>query len=273
MAQARLGIWKPPASQAPSRRDLTFHEFASEWLRDREPELRRATRESYRWQLTDHLLPQFAPMPLSTISPREIDAYKAAKLRGGALAPNQINKTLGLLGMILKAARRYGYIDRNPVDDVDRLKGTRPRRLTMDPEQLRSLLDASGSRRALLATLAGAGLRNGEACALDWRDVNLASGTLTVREAKTDAGVRRVDLPLSVREELPSTSSAAPTSAQAIRCSRIAPDDARPSRTSSGGSRRSSSAPTSAWRRSGSNRSAISPRTRFAGSTRGCGTR
>jgi hypothetical protein len=132
MAQARLGIWKPPAPQS-SRRDPSFHEFASEWLRDREPELRPNTRESYRWQLTNHLLPRFAPMPLSEISPRDIDAYKAAKLRGGAIAPNQINKTLGLLGMILKAARRYGYIDRNPVEDVDRLKGTRPRRLTWTP--------------------------------------------------------------------------------------------------------------------------------------------
>jgi integrase len=57
-------------------------------------------------------------------------------------------------------------------------------------EQLRSLLDAAGSRRALLSTLAGAGLRNGETCALNWGDIGLASGTLTVREAKTDAGVR-----------------------------------------------------------------------------------
>jgi integrase len=32
--------------------------------------------------------------------------------------------------------------------------------------------------------------------------VNLATGTLTIRQAKTDAGVRRVDLPLALREEL-----------------------------------------------------------------------
>jgi integrase len=48
----------------------------------------------------------------------------------------------------------------------------------------------------------GTGLRDGEACSLDWRDVNLASGTLRIDEAKTNAGVRRVDLPLAVREEL-----------------------------------------------------------------------
>jgi integrase len=35
----------------------------------------------------------------------------------------------------------------------------------------------------------------GEACALDWRDLNLATATLTVQESKTPAGRREVDLP------------------------------------------------------------------------------
>jgi integrase len=55
----------------------------------------------------------------------------------------------------------------------------------------------------------GAGLRNGEACALDWRDVRLASGSLLVRAAKTEAGRREVDLPLALREELTGLKQAA----------------------------------------------------------------
>jgi integrase len=54
-----------------------------------------------------------------------------------------------------------------------------------------------------------AGLRNGEACALDWRDVRLASGSLLVRAAKTEAGRREVDLPLALREELTGLKQAA----------------------------------------------------------------
>lgn len=45
-------------------------------------------------------------------------------------------------------------------------------------------------------------MRNGEACALDWADVNLASGTLAVGAAKTEAGIRQVDAPAALREEL-----------------------------------------------------------------------
>jgi integrase len=37
----------------------------------------------------------------------------------------------------------------------------------------------------LLALLAGSGLRIGEALALRWRDVDLGTGTLYVRDAKT----------------------------------------------------------------------------------------
>ena len=39
-------------------------------------------------------------------------------------------------------------------------------------------------------------------CALDWRDLDLATGTLTVQESKTPAGRREVDLPSGLVTEL-----------------------------------------------------------------------
>ena len=204
LADVERGIWRP-VERAPRhevRDEPTFHEFASEWLQNREPELRPKTLASYRWQLSGHLLPFFAEFRLSEIKPRDLDRYKADALRRAQLGPNQINKTLGLLGRILKAARRYGLLQSNPLDDVDRLKQTRPSRATIEPEQLPALLATGGAIRPLIATMAGAGLRNGEACALDWCDVNLAAGVLAIRAAKTDAGSRQVDLPLALREEL-----------------------------------------------------------------------
>ncbi len=80
-------------------------------------------------------------------------------------------------------------------------------------DHISALLDAAGKidaqarvcrgqRRALLATLTFAGLRIGEALSLCWRDVDLARGTITVRAAKTDAGVRTVNLLPVLRDEL-----------------------------------------------------------------------
>ena len=142
---------------------------------------------------------------LGALGAEDVDRYKAAKLREGLLGPNQINKSLGLLAHILDAAADYGHLDpaRNPArGSRRRLKRTTPNRPTIEPEQLPSLPEAAGRLRPILAAMAGAGLRNGEACGLDWRDVNLASGTLAVAEAKTEAGIRQVDAPAPLREEL-----------------------------------------------------------------------
>lgn len=207
LADVERGIWRPyePAKAQLVAEAPTFHEFASKWLDGREPELRPKTVDSYRWQLSGHLLPHFARMRLDQIGPEDVDRYKAAKLREGALGPNQINKSLGLLAMILDAAGDYGHIDpaRNPARGRRRrVKRSAPSRPTVEPEQLPSLLEAAGRLRPIIATMAGAGLRNGEVCAIDWPDFDLGSGTLTVAAAKTDAGVRHVDLPDALRKEL-----------------------------------------------------------------------
>ena len=57
-------------------------------------------------------------------------------------------------------------------------------------------------RRAILATLALAGPRIGELCALRWRDVDLAAGRIKVGAAKTDAGRRDIRLLAALRDEL-----------------------------------------------------------------------
>lgn len=208
LADVERGRWEPeepapvPAEPKPEE---TFHEFAATWLRGHEPGLRPRTVRDYRWALELHLLPYFARHRLSEITAEEIDRYKAEKLREGRLAPNAINKTITRLSQILEVAVEYGRIDRNPAAGKRRrVKGTEPRRSWVEPEQLPALLDAADEYlRPVLATMAGAGLRVGEAVALDWRDVNLATGTITVRESKTAAGEgREVDLPVGLREEL-----------------------------------------------------------------------
>ena len=156
-----------------------------------------------------------------------VDRYKAAKLRQGEerqaaidagrpkrdpdgntlrpLAPNAINKTLTRLAQVLEVAVEYGRIERNPAKGKRRrVKATEPTRTWVEPEQLPALIDAADAYlRPVVATLAGAGLRIGEAVALDWRDVKLGAGTLIVRGSKTAAGEgREVDLPVGLREEL-----------------------------------------------------------------------
>ena len=57
-------------------------------------------------------------------------------------------------------------------------------------------------RRSIVAVLGCAGLRNSEVCALDVSDLDFAHGVIHVRDSKTDAGVRQVNMTPWLRDEL-----------------------------------------------------------------------
>ena len=220
LADVRRGIWKPPkpGPTIGEKEEPTFHEFASDWFEGMRLEgLRPNTLANYEWQLSNHLLPFFAGHRLSEITIAEIDRYRQTKVRDGRLSATSINMTITRLAQILEVAVERELISRNPARGKRRhLKQRSPERTWLDrAEQITALVDAAGKldaetridrqatrRRALVSTLLFAGLRIGETLGLLWRDVDLAAGRLHVRDAKTDAGVRQVDLLPVLREEL-----------------------------------------------------------------------
>jgi integrase len=228
LADVRRGIWRPQEPEqvveAPAE-EPTFHVYASEWFAQREQEgLKPKTITDLRWSLVNHLLPFFAGYRLSEITPREVkkytqaklaernaieQAHAAAKAKGEPfterpLSNGSVNHTLRHLAQVLEAAVDDELLATNPAaGSRRRLKAARPARPWVEPEQLMALLDASeGVGRVLLALLAGAGLRIGEALELRWRDVDTGTGTLYVRASKTAAGVREVHITPALREAL-----------------------------------------------------------------------
>jgi integrase len=124
-----------------------------------------------------------------------------------------------LLGQILQQALDYELIDRNPVRVGGRsarfLKRSRPNRTFLEVDEYQALLDAAGAleaearsdfkglgRRAMMATLGLAGLRISEMVDLRVAQVDLRRGRFKLADAKTDAGVREVEISLYLREEL-----------------------------------------------------------------------
>lgn len=206
LADVRRGIWRPaaePVTVEPPSEEPIFWDFARSYVNRRAHEVDERTVEHWEWALNVHLCEPFGRLQPSRITAELIDAYKADKLAAGTLAAGSINKTLKVLAQILDAAVEYGHIKTNPARGRKRrLKAAKPRRTWLEPDEVRDLLNAAGDNRALLATMTLAGLRVSTLCALRWRAVDLARGTLRIEDDKTDAGKRQIDLSPDLLDEL-----------------------------------------------------------------------
>ncbi len=216
MDEVRQGVWVPPRPRrpTPARGAMpSFQKFAGTWVARQKDEggrrqtgLSAAGQADLQWRF-EHLLAHFAWMPMDEITVSDVDDFRLAKVREGALGATSINKMLTTLAAILETAVEYELIARNPAKGRRRrLPASKPHRSWIDrADHITALLDAAreidcegragaGLRRPLIATLLFAGLRVGELMALRWSDVDLARGTIRVRQAKTDAGVRIVHI-------------------------------------------------------------------------------
>ncbi len=236
LAAVRAGVWQPREA-AKSRTPVTFHEFASRWWTTRKAEgLAPRTEQDYEWQLRKHLLPFFADYPVAEIDLELVDRYRERKLverdqikaaaaagcpmrgkngqRRRPLSNRSINTTLATLAQILEQAVDRGLIASNPaVGKRRRLRTAKPPRRFLEADELKELLMTAArmdrdarryqiGRRPMIAVMAKAGLRVTEMCNLRWRDVDVHHRRLLIRQAKTAAGVREVDLSLDLMEEL-----------------------------------------------------------------------
>lgn len=216
--RARLSAGAQPRREpAPA-----FASFALEWLERQKLQggwsgkgLTAKSSDDLQWRLSKHLLPVFGESPLDQITIERVDAYRLAKVREGNLGASTINKTIATLAAILDVALEYGLIERNPARGRRRrLAAPQPTRTRLErADQILALLDGAGEldqradtrpgqRRVLLAVLLFAGLRIGEALALRWADVDLQRETILVRKAKTNAGIRTVNLLAVLQSEL-----------------------------------------------------------------------
>jgi integrase len=129
------------------------------------------------------------------------------------MSNGSINKTLVTLAQILESAVERGLVDSNPASGRRRrLKTSKPVRRHLEADDLKELLSVAADmdrtsryrigRRPMIAVMAKSGLRVTEMCLLRWRDVDVHHQRLIIGHAKTDAGVREVDLSLDVMEEL-----------------------------------------------------------------------
>jgi integrase len=185
-----------------------FGAYARAYLRDN-PKIGPRWRETCLRNMRLHM-PIFEEMPLLAITPPVVREWYAAALRGKG-GRTSIQQSYRFLRAVLNCAIRDGAIRINPCNidgaGTDRAK----ERPVASVAQVVALVEAITPRyRAAVLLGAWCGLRRGEIIALKPGDIDLRSGTVTVREnrvelleaptafdapPKTDAGKRTVNVP------------------------------------------------------------------------------
>jgi integrase len=149
---------------------------------------------------------------LAAVTEDDLEAF-LVHLRAIGRAASTRNQYVQLLKASFRWATKKGYLTRNPISEDSALKrvkvAQRNRRLAPDVVDKHGKLLEAGEERRLLAA-AGPRLQNviiaaldtccrrGELLSLQWGDVNLERGELTIRAEKAKDGDTRV-LPISAR--------------------------------------------------------------------------
>ena len=110
---------------------------------------------------------------------------------GGTIATSTRKKVLGCCRQLLRWAYRWEYVDRDFSDQIPRPKGEMLQRQGPGLAELRRLIDKAGPGRdrALVAVLAGTGIRRAEAAGVNVDDVAVhadGGGVIRIRRAKMD---------------------------------------------------------------------------------------
>lgn len=130
------------------------------------------TRIHYASLYDHHIRPHLGSIALREITPELVGRWQADRLADGA-GPVAVRHAMDLFGSVLEHAFIAGRIAENPARRVK--KARLPRRdevQALSPATIEAMRSAVGDRdAALIAVLAYAGLRPGEALGLRWEDI------------------------------------------------------------------------------------------------------
>ncbi len=208
------------AGQAP-----TVGEWLDHWLDNiAARKVRARTLESYRSTARLHLRPGVGHHRLDRLQPEHLERLYAALAEKG-LGPASILRAHRVLSRALRVASQRGKVARNVATLVDPPTARRPQTaLPLTAEEARRVMAAAQEHRnaARWTVALAVGLRQSEALALRWSDVDLDRGTLSVRrglhrvsgrglvyeEPKADRSRRNLALPVRLVDALRAHSAA-----------------------------------------------------------------
>jgi len=171
---------------ATADRGPEFEKFAERWIRDyAKANGHKPSGIAHKQLMLRVHLSVFNGRRLGEITTGDVDRLKGAMVAAGK-APKTVNNVLVVLSKLLRTAKRWGEVEE--VATVELLRVEKRAMKFYDFATYDKLVAGAASiddRCLALVLLAGdAGLRRGEILGLEWRDVDLDRGMLTIQRAQ-----------------------------------------------------------------------------------------
>jgi integrase len=184
--------------------NLTVGEYMERWLESIEDKVRPGTYKPYEAITRLHVKPTLGKTKLDKLTALQLEKLYRQKLKEG-LSARRVRYIHVTVRKALKDGVRLQLLPRNVADAAIPPKATKHKIKPLTQEQLRTLLEAArGDKLEALYVLAiTTGMRQGELLGLQWKDIDLDAGTLTVNRSvydgeinppKTEAGNRTIKL-------------------------------------------------------------------------------
>ncbi len=173
-------------------RQQTLAQYVTRWLEQRDPrtptagvrKLRFTTWQGYETRMRRHAFPTLGALQLGKVRPDHVRAM-LTKVSASGMGQTTVAMVRDTLATILERAVKDRVLPYNPVHAVDSVQRTTPRAYIISAAQASALLRAAEGDplEALYVVTLHAGLRESEVLGLQWSDLDLDRGQLTVSRA------------------------------------------------------------------------------------------
>lgn len=169
---------------------LTLEGFLEEWLERSAENLAERTLDTYRYTCEKYIIPEIGRVKLDDIKPGQIEKMYGRWKK--TLQPSSVHRIHRVLRTALNRAVKWGYLPQSPMTRVDAPNGRIERRSTFSVQEALAVLDWLKERRPLpyLAVYLAlyTGMRRAEISGLQWSDVDLKNGTVTIQRNRQRPG-------------------------------------------------------------------------------------
>jgi integrase len=181
------------AGRRGASRVVTVKALADAWWDAMTGHLSPNTRIGYRGVLDRHIMPTLGRRRIDKIKPADLDRWYAQLAAGSAptsrkpMRAQSVRNVHNLLSGMFSTAVRWGWLPVSPVANTRPPRGASMSFEAPEPEDVARALAAAEAMdpelHAFLRFSAAVGTRRSETSALQWRDLDLDAGEVTIRRA------------------------------------------------------------------------------------------